>query len=230
MSKKRIVISYSGGKDSTLALHRIIQAGEWEIDSLLTTVNDEHRRSSIHGVRESLLDVQAASLGIPLRKVFIPTLCSNERYENIMSKAIVKMVEDGVSHIMFGDIFLADVKAYRENMLASTSITPVFPLWNESSTTLIEEFLTLGYKTVVTCIDNEWLSSSFVGKTIDEEFLSNLPDNVDPCGENGEFHTFVFDGPIFKKKITFSVSDEITVAKDVYSGKERFYYRDLVPS
>ncbi|MDF0725518.1 diphthine--ammonia ligase [Cytobacillus sp. S13-E01] len=230
MAKKRIVISFSGGKDSTLALHRIIQAGEWEIDSLLTTVNEEHRRSSIHGVRESLLEAQAFSLGIPLRKVFIPAPCSNEMYENIMSEENKQLVEDGVTHMMFGDIFLVDVKTYRENMLANTSITPVFPLWNESSTTLIDEFLTLGYKTVVTCIDSEQLNPSFVGKIVDKEFLSMLPSNVDPCGENGEFHTFVLDGPIFNEKIDFSISDKNTVAKDVYTGKNRFYYVDLIPN
>lgn len=227
MSKNRIVISYSGGKDSTLALYRLIQSGNWIIDSLLVTLNGENKKTSMHGVQESLLDAQAQALGIPLRKVYIPPTCTNEQYEKIMDKALEEIKQDGISYIMFGDIHLEDVKAYREKMLANTSITPIFPLWREDSHSLINEFLELGFQTIVTCVDSEQLDPSFVGRVIDKDFIADLPKNVDPCGENGEFHTFVFDGPLFSQKIEFTFTDETTITQDQFTGKDRFYYVDL---
>lgn len=227
--KKRIVVSFSGGKDSTLALYRLIQSGEWEIDSLLTTVNEELGRTSIHGVRESLLEEQAKSMNIPVRKIHIPAKCTNEVYEQIMSKAVEQIIQDGVTHMMFGDIHLQDVKEYREKMLKNTSLEAVFPIWGEKPEDLVNEFLKLGFKTVVTCVDGQQLDPSFVGRVIDEEFIAKLPEHVDVCGENGEFHTFVFDGPLFKNRIQFDVSKEKTVTKDMYTNEDRFYYVDLLP-
>ncbi|QOR64655.1 diphthine--ammonia ligase [Cytobacillus suaedae] len=227
MSKNRIVISFSGGKDSTLALHRIIQSDNWMVDSLLVTLNEENKRTSMHGVRESLLNAQAQALGIPLRKVYIPPTCTNEQYEKIMGKALEEIKQDGISYIMFGDIHLEDVKTYREKMLADSFITSIFPLWGEDSQSLINEFLELGFKTVVTCVDGVQLDPTFVGRVIDKGFIAELPKSVDPCGENGEFHTFVFGGPLFSKKIEFTISDETTITKDLFTGKDRFYYVDL---
>jgi uncharacterized protein (TIGR00290 family) len=226
--KKRIVISYSGGKDSTLALNRLIRSNEWEIDSLLTTIIEDSRRTSAHGVRESLLEEQALSLGIPLRKVYIPAICSNEVYENIMKKSIDKIVQDGVNYMMFGDIHLQDVKEYREKILINTPINAIFPIWGEDPNDLIHEFLQSGFKTVVTCIDSAKLDASFIGRVVDDSFLNELPNNVDVCGEYGEFHTFVFDGPLFKKPIDFVVSTEITVTKDKYTNEDRYYHKDLI--
>ncbi|MBB6453255.1 uncharacterized protein (TIGR00290 family) [Salirhabdus euzebyi] len=228
--KNKIVVSFSGGKDSTLALHRLVQSGEWDINSLLTTITEDFKRTSIHGVRETLLDKQAEVLGIPLRKVYIPKVCSNEKYEKIMSAVIEEMVENGVTHMMFGDIHLQDVKKYRENMMGKTPIKPVFPIWGEESHQLIEEFLTSGFQTVVTCLDSQQLDHSFVGRVINRTFLEELPKSVDPCGENGEFHTFVFNGPLFQKPIQFTVSKEKTITKDVFTNENRFYFVDLLPS
>jgi uncharacterized protein (TIGR00290 family) len=229
MDKKRIVVSYSGGKDSTLALYRLIQTGEWEIDSLLTTIIEDFGRTSAHGVREVLLEKQANALGFPLRKVYIPAGCLNETYMERMGKAVEQMIKDGVTHVMFGDIHLEDVKAYREKMLEQTPLEPVFPLWKEDPDQLIQEFLELGFETIVTCVDGEKLDPSFAGRVIDQQFVKDLPSSVDPCGENGEYHTFVFHGPIFNEKIRFSVSGEKTIAKDVHTNKERFYFVDLIP-
>ncbi|MFZ3587699.1 diphthine--ammonia ligase [Bacillus sp. DJP31] len=228
--KKRIVISFSGGKDSTLALHRLMTSDEWEIDSLFTTITEDYKRTSIHGVRETLLEQQASSLGIPLRKAYIPKACSNELYEQIMGKEVQKMMDDNVTHMMFGDIHLEDVKEYREKMLSQTSLKPVFPLWGEDPKKIMNEFLHLGFQTVLTCVDSKQLDSAFVGRVIDHEFIKDLPSGVDFCGENGEFHTFVFKGPIFETEINFIVSDEKTVTKDVYSNQDRFYFVDLLPT
>jgi uncharacterized protein (TIGR00290 family) len=228
MSKKRVVVSFSGGKDSTLALYRLIQSGEWEIDSLLTTITENDGRTSAHGVREVLLEKQAAALGFPLRKVYIPAGCINETYQERMGKAVDQMVKDGVTHVVFGDIHLEDVKAYREKMLEQTPLEPVFPLWKEDSEQLLQEFLDLGFETIVTCIDGEKLDPSFAGRVIDQQFVKDLPRKVDPCGENGEYHTFVFHGPIFKEKIRFSISKEKKVTKDQHTNKDHIFV-DLIP-
>jgi uncharacterized protein (TIGR00290 family) len=228
MTKNRIVISYSGGKDSTLAMHRIIQSGNWEVDSLLVTLDNDLKRTSMHGVREQLLHAQAEALGIPLRKVYIPTVCSNEQYQQIMSKALEEIEQNGVNFLMYGDIHLKDVRNYRERMLENTSLKPIFPIWGEDTQSLMEEFLKLGYQTIVTCVDSQQLNPSFVGKVIDKEFIDNLSENVDPCGENGEFHTFVFDGPLFSTKIQFTISEEKIITQDPFTGKSRFHYVDLI--
>ncbi|WP_159462052.1 diphthine--ammonia ligase [Salirhabdus sp. Marseille-P4669] len=226
----RITISFSGGKDCTLGLYRILQSNNWEVDSLLTTITEGYHRTSIHGVREVLLEQQAKSLGIPLRKVFIPKNCSIKEYEKIMKDANRKLMEDGVTHIMFGDIHLKDIKEYRENSLKDTSLQPVFPLWNENPYDLIEEFLQLGFQAVLSCVDSTQLDPSFVGKKLNQTFLTELPANVDPCGENGEFHTFVYNGPLFRESIPFTISAEKTITKDVYTKEDRFHFVDLLPN
>jgi uncharacterized protein (TIGR00290 family) len=216
---KNAAVSFSG-KDSTLALYDLLNSNEFEVKLLFATVTDN--RTSIHGVREELLEAQVESIGLPLRKIRIPEQCSNEVYSAIMEKEIAAMKEMGITHIAFGDLFLEDVRRYREEMLKPVGITPVFPLWGINTTDLIHRFLTLGFRTITTCVDLTKLPETFSGREIDKKFLEELPSEVDPCGENGEYHSFVFDGPIFKKTIKF-VTDEKKLTKD------RFCYTDLIP-
>ncbi|QHS21916.1 diphthine--ammonia ligase [Virgibacillus sp. MSP4-1] len=227
--KKKIAISFSGGKDSILALNRIITSNEWDVCCLVTTITEESQRTTMHSVREALLDEQASALNIPLQKVYIPQNCPNDKYEKIMGRMMEQLISDDVTHMMFGDIQLGDIRKFRENMLKSTPIQPVFPIWGEDTKLLIHEFLSEGFQTIVTCTDGHQLDSSFTGKVVNRSFLNDLPSHVDPCGENGEFHTFVFDGPLFKHSIRFRPDETLTVQKDLFTGGDRFYYTDLVP-
>ncbi|MBS4174903.1 adenine nucleotide alpha hydrolase [Bacillus sp. FJAT-49736] len=219
--KERIVVSFSGGKDCALAMNRLMKGGKWEIDSLLTTVTDDYNRTSMHGVREELLEKQADSLGVKLRKVRIPSLCSNEVYQEKMAEAVSKIVSDGIRYIMFGDIHLRDVKEYREKMLEGTGLEPIFPIWGEKPEKLIKEYFAEGFHTRLTCVDSEQLNPKFVGCEIDDKFLEDYPGNADICGENGEYHTFVFDGPIFSYPIKHTIGEKRI-------ANERFYYVDIV--
>ncbi|PKR76696.1 ATP-binding protein [Halalkalibacillus sediminis] len=206
---KRVMVSFSGGKDSMLALHRLSQEEEVVIDSLLTTVNEAYNRTSIHGVREEILDLQAESLGFPLRKVQLPKQPSNEFYEKEMAQIMQEAEADGVTHVMFGDIFLEDIREYREKNLESTSCEAIFPIWGESTADLMHEFIELGYETIITTIDPKRVPQYFLGKMMTHEFVKALPKDVDPCGEYGEFHTLVVDGPMFSKRIPAALTDEI---------------------
>lgn len=217
---ERIVISWSGGKDSALALYKVLKEEKYVVDSLLTTITEGYNRISIHGVRETLLEEQAKSLGIPLRKVSIPQNSSNDIYQERMNEKLTQIKSEGIHTIMFGDIFLEDVRRYREEMMDKVDLKAVFPLWGQSTNQLINEFLILGFETVTTCIDTEKLTVQFLGRVIDESFISELPKNADPCGENGEFHTFTYAGPIFTKRI------EVTVGEKV--DKERFHFCELL--
>lgn len=227
MDKKKVAVSFSG-KDSTLALYDLLKSNEYEVKLLFATVTDGFKRTSIHGVREELLESQAESIGLPLQKIRIPEQCSNEIYGAIMEKEIRKIKEVGIDHIAFGDLFLEDVRQYREQMLKQVGITPLFPLWGYNTTDLIHRFLSLGFRTITTCVDLTKLQEDFSGREIDLHFLEELPDDVDPCGENGEFHSFVFDGPIFKKPIDFEVGSK-KYSNDFYTGETRFCYTDLIP-
>lgn len=225
----KTVIAYSGGKDSTLALYEIQKHPDYEVDSLLVTLTEGFDRISIHGVRYEMLKRQSESLGIPLREVWIPQDCPNEVYQERMEKAVSGMLDDGITHMVFGDIHLADVRAYREEMLEGTGITPIFPLWGRPVVEIGREFIELGFKTVLTCIDLEQLERSCAGRVYDEAFLADYPETCDVCGENGEFHTFVFDGPNFSTPLKYELGEERT-APDVRSGKDRFLYREIVPA
>ncbi|WP_462409695.1 Dph6-related ATP pyrophosphatase [Neobacillus sp. Marseille-QA0830] len=226
---KKIVISYSGGKDSTLGLHRLLHSGEWVVDSLLVTISQESHRTSSHLVRDELIELQADALGIPVRKVYLPNHSTNGEYERAMGEAFQQIVRDGISHVMFGDIHLQDLKEYREKLVHPFLLEAVFPLWGESPEKLMDEFLDYGYKTIVTAVDGTRLDPSFAGRVIDHDFLKDLPLGVDVCGENGEFHTFVFDGPVFTKPIEFQLSDSVIKTKDLHTNKDRFYFVDLLP-
>ena len=209
MQKPKAIFNWSGGKDSSLALYKIQQAQEYDINCLLTSVNEQFQRISMHGVRVGLLDLQAESIGLPLIKMQIPEMPTMEAYENVMAATLADLKNKGASASIFGDIFLEDLRAYRENKLAEIGLKGVFPLWKIPTDVLVREYIDLGFKSIITCVNEKYLDKSFSGRLIDDAFLKDLPTNVDPCGENGEFHSFVFDGPIFKKPIAFTKGEVV---------------------
>ena len=220
--QQRVILSWSGGKDSALCLQAIAEVHTHEVATLLTTVSEAYERSSMHGVRTVLLEEQAESLGLSLEKVYLSADSSNDEYEQRMRKVLEKWQAAGVGSVVFGDIFLEDLRKYRENNLARLGMQGLFPLWKRSTPDLAIEFLRLGYKAVVTCVDSQRLDRRFVGRDFDEGFLSDLPAGVDLCGENGEFHSFVWDGPLFRRPLSFERGE--VVLRD-----NRFYFCDLVP-
>lgn len=205
--KKIALFNWSSGKDSALALYKIQQQKEFEINCLLTSVNQQFQRISMHGVRVELLEQQAKSIGLPLEIMQIPEMPTMEVYEKVMTETLVKLKNQGVKYSIFGDIFLEDLRKYREDKLIDIGFEAVFPLWKIPTKDLIQEFISLGFKTIVVCVNERFLDKSFVGRVIDQDFINDLPDNVDVCGENGEFHTFTYDGPIFSKPIEFKVGE-----------------------
>ncbi|MFC0186741.1 diphthine--ammonia ligase [Fictibacillus aquaticus] len=218
--KERIAISWSGGKDSALALYKLLQEDKYIVDSLFTTVTEGYNRISMHGVPESLLEKQAESLGFPLRKVYIPQACINEVYQERMREKVTEMKAEGIQTFMFGDIFLEDVRKYREESLQQAGMKAVFPLWGRKTDELVHEFFSLGFRTITTCVDTEVISDTFLGRVMDEAFIEELPEHADPCGENGEFHTFAFDGPIFKKQVEFVKGENV--------DRGRFHFCELL--
>ena len=219
--QKPVLVSWSGGKDSCLALREMQQKPNIRIEALLTTVTREFDRISMHGVRRTMLEQQAASLGLPLHQVFISKGAGNDEYESKMGEAFSGYRERGINSVVFGDLFLEDIRAYRERLLARHDMIGLYPVWKRDTADLIREFIRVGFKAVVVCVDPAQLDPSFAGRVIDEEFLAQLPEHVDPCGENGEFHTFVFDGPNFKKPVRFSWGELVC--------RDSFWFCDLVP-
>jgi len=220
--KEKAIFSWSGGKDSALALYELTKRADYEIAALLTTLNQDYDRTSMHGVRRILLEQQAQSLGFALEKVLISKKTSNEEYECKMQEVLEKYQADGVCSVVFGDVFLEDLRKYREENLSKIGMKAIFPIWKFNTTELTNTFIDSGFKAVITCVDSNVLDKIFVGRTFDEQFLSELPSGVDPCGENGEFHSFVYDGPIFRHTIPHTTGEVILREK-------RFYYCDLVP-
>lgn len=229
MCPKKVFFNWSSGKDSALALYHLQQQKEYAVNYLLTTVNAAYQRISMHGVRVSLMQEQVNSIGIPHDIVELPEISSNEEYETKMRKKIATLKAKGFEYAAFGDIFLEDLKQYREKQLLPQGITPLFPLWKRNTQQLIKEFLALGFKAIVVCVDASLLDSSWVGRTIDKSFIKELPAHIDPCGENGEFHTFCYEGPIFKKPISFRKGD--TVYKEYQYGNtsKGYWFCDLIP-
>ncbi len=207
MNNRKAVFNWSGGKDSAYALHKILQSGELKISCLLTTVNESFNRVSMHGVRTALLERQAESVGIPLVKVMLPEMPDMPTYERALEERLLSLKADGIDTAVFGDIFLEDLRKYREEKLSALAMKCVFPIWQVPTDRLIMEFIELGFKAITVCVDEKHLDRSFVGRVIDETFVHDLPANVDPCGENGEFHSFVFDGPIFRKRVAFRTGE-----------------------
>ena len=218
---KKILMSWSGGKDCSMALYDIQKEKRYEISGLLTTVTAVYDRVSMHGVRRALVEKQSESLGLRLQKVHIPKDSTNKEYEKRMKEVLMGYQKENINCVAFGDIFLEDVRKYREKKLSQAGMKAVFPLWKRNTANLTREFIDLGFKAIVTCVDSKYLDSSFAGKFIGNEFISRLPSNVDPGGENGEFHSFVFDGPIFKKKIGVSIGEVVL--------RNGLYFCDLLP-
>lgn len=207
--KEKIIFCWSGGKDSALALNRILRDERYEVVSLLTTCNEHFQRVSMHGVRLELLDRQAEAIGLPLEKVFVSQRGSNEEYQQKMSTCLLAHQARGVTGCAFGDIFLEDLKAWREANLAKVGLRGIFPIWKEDSRELIREFFTLGFGTVICCVNDAYLGEEAVGQKLDETFIRALPPEVDPCGENGEFHSFAFAGPVFREPVKFKVGEKV---------------------
>ena len=201
MGRPKLLLSWSSGKDSAWALHVLRSRGEYEVVGLFTTFNAEFDRVAMHGVRRDLTEAQARAARLPLHWIALPHPCSNAEYERIMGQFIEAAHADDVSHMAFGDLFLADVRAYREKQLAESGITPVFPLWGSDTSALSREMIAAGLRAVLTTVDPKHLPREFAGETFDASLLRRLPAGVDPCGENGEFHTFCCAGPMFDRPI-----------------------------
>ena len=216
-----VLFCWSGGKDSAMALHALRQASDCRVTALLTTITEEYDRVSMHGVRRALLERQAESLGLPLHPVLIPPQCINQTYEERMKEALAQHFARGVRRVAFGDIFLEDLRVYREKNLAQVGMQAMFPIWKRDTRVLAKEFLRLGFRAISVCVDPRVLDPSFAGRELDASFFADLPAGADPCGENGEFHTYVFDGPIFKTPIAFRVGEKIM--------RDGFCFCDLLP-
>jgi len=229
---KKAFFNWSTGKDSALALYKILQDKNYSIDKLVTSVNENFSRVSMHGVHEELLNQQAESIGLPLEKIYFPEEVSMEFYGEIMKNKMLQLASEGFEFSVFGDIFLEDLKNYRESKLQEVNLKAVFPLWKRDSKELMKEFISVGFKAITVSISEKHLDKSFVGRELDIDFINDLPENVDACGENGEFHTFVYDGPIFKKPIEFFIGEK---TKRNYTKEEKtnwdtsFWYIDLIP-
>ena len=205
--KEKVVFSWSGGKDSALALNRILRDSRYDVVSLLTTCNEHFQRVSMHGVRLELSVLQAQSIGIPLETIFMSERSSNDEYEQKMLQYLLAHKERGVSGVVFGDIFLEDLKKWREGNLARIGLHGVFPLWKEDTRELIREFVDLKFGSVICCVNDAYLDETFLGRKIDAGFVGALPADVDPCGENGEYHSFAFAGPIFKEPLEIDIGE-----------------------
>ena len=243
--KEKVVFCWSGGKDSALALNRLRQDDRYEIVSLLTTCNEHFQRVSMHGVRLELLDAQATAIGLPLEKIFVSQRSSNEEYQQKMSTCLRAHKAHGVTACVFGDIFLEDLKKWRDENLAKVGMRGIYPIWKIDSRELIREFITLGFGTVICCANDAYLGEDSVGRNIDADFIASLPAHVDPCGENGEFHSFAFAGPVFKQPVKFNVGEkiyrpvEVTHPSDANSSyvcpsgartTRGFWFCDLLPA
>lgn len=212
---KRILLSWSSGKDSAWTLHVLRQQAEYEVVGLLTTFNEAFDRVAMHAVRHSLVKKQAAATGLPLWAVPLPWPCSNEQYERLMAEACARAVANGIEGVAFGDLFLEDVRAYREKQMSGTGLEPIFPVWGLPTRELAEEMIISGLKAKLTCVDTEKLDASFAGRDFDQELLALLPEGTDPCGERGEFHSFVYAGPMFNSPLPVTVGE--TVLRDHFA-------------
>ena len=221
MRMKKTLLSWSSGKDSAWTLYTLQQRSDVELLGLVTTVNQTHQRVAMHAVRLVLLEQQAAAANLPLHIINIPHPCSNEKYNQAMDGFFDSIQQIGATHMAFGDLFLEDIRQYREENLKGTGLTPMFPLWLEPTEKLAQKMIDAGLKTRITCIDPNKLSANFAGREFNQQFLDDLPDGIDPCGENGEFHSFTYAGPMFKKPINISTGDVVE--------REGFIFADLQP-
>lgn len=218
--KPRLLLSWSSGKDSAWTLHRLRQSDDYEIVGLVTTVNQEFNRVAMHGVREQLLEAQADAAGLPLWRLPLPHPCPNTEYERIMRSLIERAQAAGVTHMAFGDLFLEDIRAYRERQLTGTGITPVFPLWGLETKQLARDMLAGGLRAHLTCVDSRQLDATFAGRAYDDALLDELPAGIDPCGEHGEFHTFCYAGPMFDRPLAVRTGEVVV--------RDGFVFADLL--
>ncbi|AIM59108.1 ATP-binding domain-containing protein [Cellulophaga lytica] len=235
--------NWSSGKDSALALYKMQRSNAYKVDRLVTSVNSTFNRVSMHGLRLPLLEAQAKAIGLPLQTIMLNADVSMSSYNEVMKTTMQGLITEGYTHAVFGDIFLEDLKKYREDKLKEVGVKGVFPLWKQDTKVLLKELVQLGFKAITVCVNAKLLDESFVGREVDESFFNDLPENVDPCGENGEFHTFVYDGPIFKQPVPFTVGEKVkkgyapTTNKDDNCFKKdedttwdtSFWYCDLLP-
>jgi uncharacterized protein (TIGR00290 family) len=231
------IFCWSGGKDSSYALHKVLQEGVYNVKYLLSTFNGNYKRLSMHGVREELIEAQAASIGIPLLKAYVYE-ASNAEYEQQMKSILLQAKAEGINHVLYGDLFLEDLRAYRESKMNELDMHCVFPIWKTDTQWMINDFVAKGFQSVLCCINDGYLDESWVGRTIDQQFINELPSTVDPCGENGEFHSFCFQGPVFNypiqiatgektyKALEIKTSDHPTPVKD--AGTKGFWFCDLL--
>ena len=242
---KKAFFNWSSGKDSALALYKVLQQKEYNIETLLTNVNKDYSRISMHGLREELLDKQVEQLGLPLQKLYFPADVTMEMYNKKMKTKLTEFKNQGLDYSIFGDIFLEDLKNYRDTKLAEVTLTGVYPIWKIDTKDVLQEFLALGFKAITVCVNAKLLGEEFVGRVIDEQFIKDLPEGIDVCGENGEFHTFVFDGPIFKNPIEFEIGEKVLksytlnddddqnchtdTSEKVKTYDTSFWYCDLIP-
>lgn len=219
---RSVVMSYSGGKDSSSALYTLTQDASWEVKRLLTTATVDYQRTSMHGVRLDLLEKQAAAIGLPLDVVWMNATGGADDYENKMENMLRRYKDEGIEYVAFGDLYLEDVRAYREKMNESVGMKSVFPVWGCPTKEFSERFIEDGFRAIVVCVDSTQLDISYCGREFDMAFLRDLPEGVDWCAENGEFHTFCYDGPVFKEAVPFAQGKKVM-------RNERFYYLDLLP-
>lgn len=216
-----IVLSWSGGKDSAWALHVLRSAGEFDVAALLTTINRDFDRVAMHAVRRGLVEAQASAAGLPLWTVELPWPCDNQQYQAGMAEACRRAAGEGIRHLAFGDLFLADIRSYREAQLRGSGLEPVFPLWGLPTAPLARQMIATGLRARLTCVDLKALPKELAGREFDEELLADLPEGADPCGENGEFHTFVYAGPMFRREIEIETGEILE--------REGFVFADLLP-
>lgn len=221
MSKPRALLSWSSGKDSAWALHVLRRRGDVDVVGLLTTFNQEFGRVAMHGVREELARRQADAVGLPLTAVRLPWPCPNEAYESAMAQALVEARRDDITHIAFGDLFLDEIRAYREERMARAEMIPLFPVWGLDTARLAQEMVASGTRATIVCVDPQQLDGRFCGRSFDASLLRELPEGVDPCGERGEFHTFVWDGPAFARPVPVTPGEIVE--------RDGFVFADLLP-
>lgn len=233
MYMKNALFNWSGGKDSAFALYEVLKDKDISVKYLITTLNGANNRVSMHGVRSEILELQAEMTGIELKKIMLPEKAPLDIYDKIMKENLLSFSERGIEYSVFGDIFLEDLRVYREERLKEANMKGLFPLWKRPTDKLAREFISLGFKSVVTCVNARCLDASFLGRVIDTDFINSLPAGVDPCGENGEFHSFVFDGPVFSGPIPYKTG-EIVEKEYVQDGDGKnfdnlFRYIDIIP-
>ncbi|MBG8555294.1 Dph6-related ATP pyrophosphatase [Hymenobacter guriensis] len=229
-----VLLNWSGGKDAALALYHLLHDARYHVTDLLTSVSAPYQRVAMHGVRVELLEAQARHIGLPLKQLLLPDMPDMAAYEQQMAAALAPLQARGITHAAFGDIFLEDLRLYREQQLAQVGLAAVFPLWQRDSLELLREFWALGFRAVVVCVNEQQLDQSFCGRLLDEDFVRDLPPGVDPCGENGEFHSFVFEAPYFQEPVLFTFGEQVRRTYPAPAGSPAatagFWFQDLLPA